>query len=149
MGYYKPCNHNSAEAIEQVCAYCQKYGLRLTEIRRKVLQIIWASPKALTAYEIIALLGRKQPPLTYRALDFLVEQGFIHRIDSLNAYIGSHHFGIANAGQLLVCTHCHEVKEVSEDVSNFGKAAKEEDFHVAQVKVEVLGLCKDCFPTHT
>lgn len=146
MGYYQCCHLTGDQAVIKAEAYCKQHGLRWTEFRSKMLKLIWDSSKALTAHEIMAETRRHQPPMTYRNLEFLTEHGFIHHIGSLNAYIGSHQIGTKCGGKLLICTCCKEVKEVEveECLMSINKAAKHEDFHINQMKVEVLGLCKDC-----
>ena len=85
------------DALEQATAICAKRGARLTPIRRRVLELIWASHKPSGAYDILEALSQESrgkriaPPTVYRALDFLLEQGLIHRLESLNAFIGCPH----------------------------------------------------------
>ena len=92
---YKEHDHEHCidHALEQAAAICQKNGQRLTTLRQTVLKLVWSSHRPVGAYDILAMLSKGQerpvaPPTVYRALDFLLEQELIHRIASLNAYIG-------------------------------------------------------------
>ena len=87
-----------AEALAEAEALCAKQGTRLTTLRKRVLELVWASHKPLGAYDILGVLSeedgrRAAPPTVYRALDFLLENGLVHRIASLNAFIGCVHPG--------------------------------------------------------
>ncbi len=137
-------------ALASAKAICQVEGLRFTPIRQKVLKLIWENHQAIKAYDILELLQQEdksaKPPTAYRALDFLLEHGFIHRIESLNAYIGcpnpehAHHF------QLLICEDCGTVKEMDEpELSELveSKVAKH-NFQIKQQVFEVHGLCASC-----
>ena len=81
-----------SEAMAVADELCAKRGARMTELRRRVLNLIWDSHAPVGAYAIMDMLKREgrnaMPPTVYRALDFLQEQGLIHRIASLNAFIG-------------------------------------------------------------
>jgi Fur family zinc uptake transcriptional regulator len=94
-------------------------GLRLTALRRRVLELVWQSHKPLGAYDILAVLSeqdgrRAAPPTVYRALDFLLENGLVHRISSLNAFIGCNHPEHAHQGQFLICRECHAAIELEQ-----------------------------------
>lgn len=134
----------SAEAI------CQQQGLRFTPIRQKVLKLIWENHQAIKAYDILECLQLEdksaKPPTAYRALDFLLENGFIHRIESLNAYIGCPHPEHTHQFQLLICEHCGTVIELDEpELSELvlTKVAKH-NFQIKQQVFEVHGLCSRC-----
>jgi Fur family zinc uptake transcriptional regulator len=94
------CVHSALSEADTLCA--QK-GLRLTALRRRVLELVWQSHKPLGAYDILAVLSeqdgrRAAPPTVYRALDFLLENGLVHRISSLNAFVGCVHPGARASG---------------------------------------------------
>ena len=95
---YQPHDHKHCikGALEEARALCAQKGVRLTALRETVLELIWQSHRPVGAYEILAELTRiqdksAQPPTVYRALDFLLEHGLIHRLSSLNAFIGCPH----------------------------------------------------------
>jgi Fur family zinc uptake transcriptional regulator len=138
------CTHTALADAEAICA---SHGLKFTAQRRKVFSIIWGSHKALTAAEIMAKLGNSQPPITYRALEFLEQSRLIHHVTSLNAYVGCTHLAQQHhVGQLLICQSCHTVQELEQEktMGALEKAAKTKGFHVTHAHIELLGLCPAC-----
>ena len=141
---------DTGQALAQADALCQERGVRLTDLRRRVLEIIWSHPKPMGAYAILDVLrddGRQgAPPTVYRALDFLLEQGLIHRLASLNVYAGCCQPGSRHGGQFLICRDCGQVNEMnSPAVENLLCAeAAAHRFEVLTQMVEVLGRCPDC-----
>ena len=109
------------------------------------------SHKPLGAYDILAVLSeqdgrRAAPPTVYRALDFLLENGLVHRIASLNAFMGCSHPEHAHQGQFLICRNCHaaielEQKSISDAIIH---SARDVGFTVETQTVEVVGLCSGC-----
>ena len=147
-------------ALANADALCAARGVRLTPLRRQVLELVWAGHKPRGAYAILedmdraaqprppgqAGSGRTAPLTVYRALDFLVAQGLVHRIESLNAYVGCAHPGEAHAGQFLVCEHCGDVTELDDDgvAAAIRAAASARGFAVSAPTVEVRGTCTRC-----
>lgn len=146
--------HNHDDCIDKAMAMaealCDKKGLRFTKIRRKVLELIWKNHEAIKAYDILEMLQQDdtsaKPPTAYRALDFLLEHGFIHRIESLNAYIGCPNPEHTHNFQLLICQSCGLVREI--DKPEFSVKLEEYtramDFTTTSQIIEVHGLCKNC-----
>lgn len=138
------------QALEQAENLCRQRGARLTDLRRRVLEIIWSNSTPLGAYAILDMLrddGRQgAPPTVYRALDFLLEQGLIHRLASLNVFTGCRQPDCRHSGQFLICRDCGQVDELSdpavEDLLRAEAAARR--FEVLAQMVEVLGRCPDC-----
>ncbi len=151
-------NHNYCiqTALNTAAKLCQQNNVRLTELRRTVLELIWDSHKPLGAYTLMDLLQQHlaeqgtskpiAPPTVYRALDFLLEQGLIHRINSLNAFIGCCEPGSQHSSQFLICRQCENTEEItSAAVSNaLENYAAQTDFNVEQGFIEMLGLCQNC-----
>ena len=145
-----PHSCDARQALEQAENLCQQRGSRLTDLRRRVLEIIWNSPTPLGAYAILDVLrddGRQgAPPTVYRALDFLLEQGLIHRLATLNVFTGCRRPDCRHSGQFLICRDCGQVDELSdpaiEDLLRAEAAARR--FEVLTQMVEVLGRCPDC-----
>jgi Fur family zinc uptake transcriptional regulator len=135
-----------SSAIREVEGACKARGLRFTEIRRLVLKIIWQGHKAVTAAEIMRKLKNDKPPITYRALEFLEENGFIHKVASLNAYVGCPHPEKAHASQLLICGNCREVVEVHSPFVDTQVEAEAKKHHCAVTHrhIEVMGRCETC-----
>lgn len=129
---------------------CRDKGARLTPQRRKVLQLILEAGRPLSAYEILDRMQRgprrPAPPTVYRALDFLLEQGLIHRIESLHAFVGCSHPAHPHAGQFLICTGCGQVDELCE--THLGRTLEQEirrtGFRPQRQVIELLGRCAAC-----
>ncbi|WP_296247031.1 zinc uptake transcriptional repressor Zur [Pseudomonas sp. UBA4194] len=144
-------SHCVNSALSEADALCSKQGVRLTALRRRVLELVWQSHKPLGAYDILAVLSdqdgrRAAPPTVYRALDFLLDNNLVHRIASLNAFIGCNHPEHAHQGQFLICRDCHvavelEQKTISDAIVN---SALGVGFAVEGQTVEVVGLCAAC-----
>ena len=135
---------NSAERI------CRDQGLRFTKSRKRVLKIIWDSHEAIKAYDILERLQEidrsAKPPTAYRALDFLLVNGFIHRIESLNSYIGCPNPDHVHDFQLLICEDCGLVTEMDNPhlSEQLKTAAKKHSFSMNHQVIEVHGLCQNC-----
>lgn len=149
----EPHNHHQCidNALANAEALCAEKGLRLTALRKRVFELVWQSHKPLGAYDILGVLSsedgrRAAPPTVYRALDFLLENGLVHRIASLNAYVGCNHPGMAHEGHFLICRDCHIAQELPHSTIDEAilKAAKQAGFSVERQTVEVLGLCASC-----
>ncbi|RCW85813.1 Fur family zinc uptake transcriptional regulator [Paracoccus lutimaris] len=125
-------------------------GVRLTPVRRRTLEILLESHRAMGAYEVLEKLAAdgygKQPPVAYRALEFLVEQGFAHRIQRLNAYAACLSPERNHAPVFLICRSCEQVAEA--DASALRGAlqdlAARSEFTPERITVELLGLCARC-----
>jgi len=125
-------------------------GLRLTPVRRRTLEILLESHRALGAYDVLGRLAddgfAKQPPVAYRALEFLVAHGFAHRIRRLNAFTACTRPGTPHRPVFLICDGCHLIAEApgAEVARGVDRAAAGLGFHVTRVNVEALGLCPAC-----
>ena len=137
-------------ALRQAESICQEKGLRFTELRREVLRLIWLSHVPAKAYDILEKLKGKawsaKPPTVYRALDFLQETGLVHKLDSINAYIGCSHPREHNGCYFLICTDCKEAKECcSPELTDAIELAwSKNSFRPKKVTLEVLGQCGEC-----
>lgn len=133
---------------------CQSRGVRLTRLRRRVLELVWGSHEPVKAYDILGRLRTEHrgaaPPTVYRALDFLRAEGFVHKIESLNSYVGCGAPGHVSAGQFLICRRCGEVAEIddSEIVALIADKAHQLGFASERQTIEVDGLCGDCRAGH-
>lgn len=134
-------------AAETVCV---EKGLQLTPVRRRVLEILLEKHRAMGAYEVLDHLRAEglgsQPPVAYRALDFLVSNGFVHRIERLNAFIACNAPTEDHAPTFLICRGCSSVAETpawraGRVVRN---VASEMGFEVEKVAIEAEGLCPAC-----
>lgn len=141
------CVEDAVARAEEICA---RNRVRLTDLRRQVLELLWKSHKPRGAYDILNDLaghGRKAAPLTvYRALDFLVANGLAHRVESLNAFIGCIRPERTHAIHFLVCTHCGGATEMEDTrvTQAIIDSAAELDFAVSHPVVEIQGVCHRC-----
>lgn len=139
-----------ANALATAEATCTNRGQRLTKLRRRVLELVWAGHTPVKAYDLLEQLRKEHPgsapPTVYRALEFLMGQGLVHRIESLNAYVGCGDPEAQHIGQFLICSTCGCVAEIEdEDIGRILVAkAKELGFHVSAQTIEINGVCAEC-----
>ncbi len=139
-----------AEALAQARAICAEQGGRLTPQRQQILELVWREHKPVGAYELLKRLREEgvkaAPPTVYRALEFLLSHGLIHRIESLNAYTGCTTPGTVHHGQFLVCSRCQHVAELDDSAINrqLDASASKLGFVIERQTVEISGLCPRC-----
>ncbi|SFL28252.1 transcriptional repressor [Shimia haliotis] len=140
------CVNGGLKAVENTCA---DKGLRLTKGRRRVLEILLQEHRAMGAYDILGLLSDEgfasQPPVVYRALDFLTEHGFVHKVEKLNAYVACTHPTDQHTPVFLICRGCDTVAETGMPTrSGLKDAASDMGFEIEKTVVEAEGLCPSC-----
>ena len=143
---HQSCLEHALANAEQLC---QQRGKRFTTTRRRVFELIWQQHKPIGAYEVLENLqqdSRAAPPTVYRALDFLLDLGLVHRINSLNAYVGCIHPEYPHDGQFLICKSCKAFAELDSPLitAAIEQSAAETDFEVHQHTIEIMGLCPRC-----
>jgi Fur family zinc uptake transcriptional regulator len=152
------CRHDHASCKQDVLRSADQRAknsdLRLTSVRRRALEILLENHAenqcAMGAYDVLERLAQdgfgNQPPVAYRALDFLVQNGLAHRVRRLNAYAACVHPETDHTPVFMICRKCDVVAEdVAEDVGDaISEAAIAADFLAERVNVEVLGLCASC-----
>ncbi len=142
--------HCAADVLARAEGLALASGARMTPVRRRVLEILLESHKAMGAYDVLQRLASdgfgNQPPVAYRALEFLVDQGFAHRIRRLNAFAACMHPGEAHAPAFLICKSCDVVAEApAEPVrAALDAAAASIGFAIERSNIEALGLCPAC-----
>lgn len=142
--------HCSADALARAEALAVERGVRLTPVRRRVLEILLEAHRAMGAYDVLTRLSAEgfgnQPPVAYRALEFLEDQGFAHRIRRLNAYTACMHPGEEHAPAFLICRTCNVVAEApaARVLTALTKAAQQSGFVIERANIEALGLCPAC-----
>jgi Fur family transcriptional regulator, zinc uptake regulator len=141
----------AAEGINHAERICRERSQKLTPIRRQVLQALLASHRPLGAYEIIDALAKSMPrpaPITvYRALDFLMANGLVHRIESRNAFLAcAHDHDAAAMVAFLICERCGSVGEIpaATMAQSLGAAARATGFAPKLSVVEITGTCAHC-----
>lgn len=138
------------EALERAEETCRRRGVRLTPLRRRVLELIWASHAPVKAYDLLDALRAEHaaaaPPTVYRALEFLAAEGLVHRIESLNAFVGCGGPQRRHQGQFLLCSDCGGAAELDdpeiESLLRIKAAAL--GFRVDASTIELKGLCPHC-----
>ncbi len=145
-------NHQScsADVLRNADRLVQETGLRLTPVRRRTLEILLEEHRAMGAYQLLERLSQdgfgKQSPVVYRALDFLVEHGLVHRVSRLNAFAACMQPGVAHAPAFFICTKCDTVAEAPAfDVSDaLEQAGDQMGFRVERMSIEAVGTCPGC-----
>ncbi len=136
-------------ALDAAVAACAARNVQLTPVRRRVLEILLESHSAMGAYDVLARLDAEglgsKPPVAYRALSFLVEQGFVHRIERLNAFIACAHPGASHDPAFMICRTCGTVAE-AQATAALAQSAAISGFQVEQTVIEAEGLCPSCQP---
>ena len=147
-------NKALSHVMERAEMLCRERGVRLTEQRKTVFKLLCVSDKPLSAYELLdrmrGVVKNPAPPTVYRALDFLLEQGLVHKLESLHAYVGCAHPEHPHASQFLICDDCGEVAEVEDPsvVQSLKLAGKAVGFRAKRPVIEVLGTCAQCIAKH-
>lgn len=143
--------HDSDAFVQEVERACGQRGLRLTPIRANALRLIADAGRPIKAYELLdqmkATHDAAAPPTVYRALDFLLEHGFIHKLASINAYVGCHHpGGEQHAVPFLICDRCHAAIELEDEqvVAALDRRARALGFVPQAQTLEVHGVCASC-----
>lgn len=138
------------DALARAEAVCAERGLRLTAIRRRVLELIWASHRPTKAYDLLAAISDERngaaPPTIYRALDFLLDAGLVHKIESQNAFIGCAIAHDRNPPKFFICRECGQAAEIQscEIDAAITSEAEQAGFAVDHQTIEVEGLCTAC-----
>ena len=144
---HKSCMQHALQAAEHICS--QK-GVRLTTIRKRILELICTSHKAIGAYELLDLFKLEDPkakPVTiYRALDFLMEAGLVHKIESLNAFIGCLQAEKQHKSVILICDNCKNAYEMDATAvyDNLFALSESMQFKPKCLTLELHGLCASC-----
>lgn len=160
------CHHHNVhhthgdveQRLAEAKAYCLARGSRFTPLREEVYALILAAAKPMGAYDLISALQSSRqldasakrtniaPPTVYRSLEFLLNEGLIHQLSSMNAYVPCCHPRAAHAAAFLICQHCQSVEECSnipvDDILNF--ATHDANFTVKHSVIELKGVCRDC-----
>lgn len=149
--------HDPKEHLEYAKAYCEARGTRFTPLREEVFSLILSSNRPLGAYDLItALQNRRQatdaknknvaPPTVYRSLEFLLSEGLIHQLSSINAYVPCCHPRSAHTAAFLICQKCHSVEECSNIPVNamIDFVKNDAGFEIEHAVIELRGICRAC-----
>ena len=137
-------------ALSAAAVRCAAADERLTAARRRVLQMLLESSRPRKAYDLIANFGkprdRPKPTTIYRALEFLIGQGLVHRIESTNSFVACRRSGQAHSAGFLICDCCGTVEEFEVDVLSSQTIAEAKGYTFGTIVLEALGLCRACLP---
>ncbi|MFC7291150.1 transcriptional repressor [Hirschia litorea] len=148
------CSSGSTkDALAEAERITDANGVRLTPLRRRVLELLLQADMPAKAYDLLQHLtsdaSPAKPPTVYRALDFLLQQGLAHKIESLNAFVACGHRGHGHAAVFLICETCKNAQEMhAEKTLSMLKAETDKmEFSFANAVIEVHGHCADCKKT--
>ncbi len=137
-------------ALQAAENHCKKQGIRFTAIRKQILQLICQSHHAVKAYDLLEEIkpdfNNAKPATVYRALDFLLKEGFIHKVESLNAFIACNQGHCNYERMLLICTQCHEIEErTGNNMIKTVTTELQQSGFISQIKtIEIQGICVNC-----
>lgn len=148
----KTHNHQDciAQAFIQANTICRKKNVRFTPLRQRVLELLWNNHKPAKAYDILDLLREEdksaKPSTVYRTLEFLQEMGLVHKVDSLNAYVGCSSPENSPHCQFMICRSCGTIIESTDHAifSAIRSNAERSHFTVERQIIEIHGICKEC-----
>lgn len=144
---HKACINKAIHQAEQLC---NDRGVQLTPIRHKILELIWESHQAVKAYDLLERIkpfnDSAKPATVYRALDFLIEQKLIHRVESMNAFIGCNHMEGKHELLLLICENCNVIEErpAPEVMKSLFEELNQAGFNAHRKTIEIHGDCSRC-----
>ena len=148
-----PSSEQVAIFLDQAESLCERRNLRFTQLRKQVLELVCKAEQPVGAYQLLDALresGRSAaPPTVYRALDFLLEQGLIHRLATNNTYLACAHPQHPHSAIFLVCSQCGHTREVHTAgvIAELEHQAERFEFTIKHAAVEVTGLCNRCGKT--
>ncbi|MBY8975632.1 transcriptional repressor [Rhodobacteraceae bacterium NNCM2] len=148
----KPHDHDDCikRVLSHVEAVSSAENLRLTPVRRRVLEILLEAHEAVGAYDLLKRLDaegmKAQPPVAYRALDFLQEHGFVHKIEQLNAFVACMHPEEKHDPAFMICRECRSIAETRSSLPHemLEATAAEFGFRIESAVIEVQGVCANC-----
>jgi len=149
---FSPHDHTRCinSAISHAQSACANRGVRLTQVRQRVLELVWQSHQPIGAYGLLASLAEEgfnsAPPTVYRALEFLSEQGLLHKLESINAYVGCCNPDTPHQGHFLLCQDCHQAQELDSQYITLAikLSADQHGFDIQGQTIEIVGTCQGC-----
>ena len=149
--------HDAAGFVAAVERACNERGLRLTAIRARVLGLVAQAGRPIKAYDLLEQIrldnsregegaGAAAPPTVYRALEFLVEQGILHRVEALNGYVVCRHLDCAHPSVILTCRDCGKVDEMAanEGFMALRQLCAGHGFEMDEQQLLLNGRCVQC-----
>jgi len=142
-----------AHSLAAAEALIHERGVTLTPIRRRVLEMILEAKRPLGAYALLTNLrtkaGSAMPPTIYRALDFLIAQGFVHKIESNNTFVACNEVRRAHSSHFVMCRMCGRTEEFIDApvAAKLRRRAATRGFKIERQVIELHGICADCRTT--
>lgn len=138
-----------SDSLKEAETLCEERGGRLTPLRKKVLTLLLESGGPAKAYDLLEQMGddgAAKPPSVYRSLDFLLDMGLAHKIESLNAFVACGHWKHGHAAVFLICDKCGTAGELHahDSVKKLGQEVESVKFQMRSAVIEIRGLCRDC-----
>jgi Fur family zinc uptake transcriptional regulator len=138
-----------SDSLKEAETLCEERGGRLTPLRKKVLTLLLESGGPAKAYDLLEQLGddgAAKPPSVYRSLDFLLDMGLAHKIESLNAFVACGHWKHGHAAVFLICDKCGTAGELHahDSVKKLSQEVESVKFQMRSAVIEIRGLCRDC-----
>ena len=152
---YQPHDHVRCinAALDRAHEICENANVRLTSTREAILKLLWQSHQPLGAYQLQLQLTKVAdkpvaPPTIYRAIEFLSSLGLVHRIPSLNAFVGCPFPNSEHSNIFLICESCKTVAEIADNRVNtlLETLSDKADFKLKSQSIELFGLCPNCEP---
>ena len=140
----------SKKVIQNAEETCLKFSLNFTPIRKKVLEIISSNHKPSRAYDLLEKLRDDgfcdKPPTIYRALDFLIENKIVHKLNTINAYVACFDEESEEISCFLICEMCQEIEEfhnknLNKVLTNIGK---KRGIEIKNLNLEIGFKCQEC-----
>jgi Fur family zinc uptake transcriptional regulator len=137
-------------ALDRVEKLCRERGVRLTKLRRTVLELMLRGEQPVRAYDLLGKLdgstGAKAPATIYRALNFLIAQKYVHKIESLNAFVVCLDVEHPHDSQFMICARCGDVMEIRDAAVTraLRRHVESQGFRLSEQNIEVRGLCAQC-----
>lgn len=150
---HQPHDHGRCinAALSRANNLCLEKGVRLTPTRESVLRLLWQSHQPLGAYQVQNQLSKLTgksiaPPTVYRAIEFLSDLGLVHRLASLNAYIGCPFPNSEHSNLFMICNGCGSAAEVAHSALNdvLQNASEKAQFKLESQSIELFGRCPQC-----
>lgn len=138
-----------AVALTEAQKLCGKRSGQLTPLRQKILAILLSSDQPTKAYSLLRKIrdqGITKPPTVYRAMDFLVEMGLVHKVESMTAFVPCRHWSHEHAPVLLICDECARFSELAAPPNGepFRELVEEQGFKIRNAIMELRGICGKC-----
>ena len=137
-------------ALARAQRICKRRGTRMTPVRRRVLELILLADQPVRAYALLGELeqerGKLGPPTVYRALDFLLAQKLIHKVETSNAFVACSDVEHSHMSQFVICEDCGATEEIrdNEIAESLRRLGERRGFAVERQVVEARGLCPSC-----